>query len=419
MKLRRVGKEELSGEDGTPLRDHNLPEGTLTVAGITEAIRSTLGGQFRNVEVAGEISRLTVASSGHRYFTLKDDKAVLACVMWKTRSLDRTITEGTEVIATGSISVYPPRGAYQLDCISIAPVGTGNLAARFEELKRKLAAEGLFDPKKKRPLPPFPRTVGVVTSPTGAAKEDIVNTIARRMPTVALLFSPARVQGEGADRDIESSLRRLYAMKPDIIIVGRGGGSAEDLAAFNSESLARAIAESPVPIISAVGHEIDFSIADFVADLRAATPTAAAELAVADRTEIVETLLAKERQTAALLRRKVERLQHRYELLMSRHGMRRPEQILREHLQRVDDAQIRINNELKRSLSRMSDRLSRLSDQLRALDPERVLQRGYAVIQRKGSSIVSADGVSAGDLITIKFHDGTWSAELQKRGDGE
>lgn len=416
MKLRRVGKEEQAEIGSVDRFDQDLPEGTLSVSGITDAIRTTLGARFQNVEVAGEISRMTLASSGHRYFTLKDDKAVLACVMWKSRSLGSGITEGTEVIATGSVSVYPPRGAYQLDCVRIEPLGAGSLAERFEALKRKLAAEGLFDSERKRQLPTFPRTIGVVTSPTGAAIQDILDTLARRMPTVEVLFSPARVQGKGAAADIVRALQMLYRIGPDVIIVGRGGGSAEDLAEFNNESLARAISESPVPIISAVGHEVDFSIADFVADLRAATPTAAAELAVADRAEIIETLLSTERRLSSQLQRKVERLRHRFELLVHRPGMRRPNELLREYEQRVDDVRLQLSRILGNTISNASDRLSGLIDQLRALNPDRVLRRGYAAVERDGKSVHSAGDLSPGEIISIRFHDGTHSAEIQEKG---
>ena len=366
---------------------------------------------------------MTVASSGHRYFTLTDQSAVIACVMWKSRHLDESVAEGVEVIATGSISVYPPRGTYQLDCSEVHARSTGKLAADFEALKRKLEAEGLFDHTRKRALPWFPQRIGVVTSPTGAALRDILDTLERRMPTVEVLLSPSRVQGIGAADEIASSLQRLYREPPDVIIVGRGGGSAEDLSQFNDEQLARVIADSPVPIISAVGHEIDFSISDFVADVRAATPTAAAELAVPERGELLETIRTLQREVASRLTRLSERLRFRFELLAGRPGMSRPKQIVHEYAQVLDEATRRAADSLNRQVARRVERLDNLERQLRALDPDSILRRGYAAIEQGEKPVSSATHLSTGDTVRIRFHDGSKNAvitrEIEQNGEEE
>ncbi len=405
--------------DPDPLQE--TPEEPVSVSELTEAIRSTLGEMFARIEVRGEISRLTVASSGHRYFTLKDEGATISCVMWRSRTLDPSITEGTEVVATGSVSVYPPRGSYQLDCSSIRELGAGDLARAFEALKQKLSAEGLFAPERKLPLPLFPRRIGVVTSPTGAAIRDIIDTLARRMPTVEVIVSPARVQGQGAAAEIIRALRRFAPGDVDVIIVGRGGGSAEDLQEFNDERLARAIAEMRIPVISAVGHEIDFSITDFVADVRAATPTAAAELAVRNRFDVLASIDRQVHTMRGLVSRTIDRLGHRLRALEGSRGMGRPRDLVYQQSQTLDDLERRIGRALAERFRSASARLDQLDSSLRALDPAAVLARGYAIIEHRGEPTGSVDPLSTGEEIRIRMKDGTRTAriESEERSDGK
>ena len=306
-------------------RDHHYLESVPTVSALTEQISDTLTQRFDNVVVQGEVSQWTRASSGHTYFTLKDEKACLSCVLWRGRPLRFTPSVGMRVIASGRITLYPPRGAYQLDCAGLSPLGQGELQIAFERLKGKLLAEGLFELERKRPLPRFPRRIGVITSRDGAALRDIITTLQRRMPSVELVVRPALVQGATAAEEIALGIRQFNTYGGiDLLIVGRGGGSIEDLWAFNEEVVARALADSAIPTISAVGHEIDFTIADFVADARAATPTAAAELAVRDCEEM-KSVLEEIRQRLGLdLARVLTSRRHRLDSLVRSRGSRVP-----------------------------------------------------------------------------------------------
>ncbi|MES2766690.1 MAG: exodeoxyribonuclease VII large subunit, partial [Bacteroidota bacterium] len=266
-------------------------DNSISVTQLTRTIRGILEETFEGIRVSGEISNFKHHSSGHRYFTLKDEGAQIGCTMWRTRSLGFVPADGMKVVVFGNISVYPPQGKYQIDCITMMPLGKGDLHLAFELLKEKLARAGYFDPSRKRPLPLFPLKIGVITSPTGAAVRDILSTLERRMPACEIYFRPALVQGDGAAEDIAEAIYQLNNLDCDVIIAGRGGGSLEDLWAFNTEIVARAIFESRVPFVSAVGHETDFTIADFVADIRAATPTAAAELVTPrSKTEMLQIL---------------------------------------------------------------------------------------------------------------------------------
>ena len=268
-----------------------IEKNVITITELTRQIKFSLESSFPRVWVEGEISNFKQHTSGHLYFTLKDEGAQLSALMWRSRVANLTFQpeDGMKVIARGSITVYPPRGNYQLDVDQIQPLGLGELQLAFERLKQKLDAEGLFDAEHKKPIPEFPECIGLVTSETGAALQDIRSVLSRRHPSVEVVLAPVRVQGAGAAEEIADAIKYLNQYGGiDVLIVGRGGGSLEDLWAFNEEVVARAIYASKIPIISAVGHEIDFSIADFVADLRAPTPSAAAELVVRDRTELLE-----------------------------------------------------------------------------------------------------------------------------------
>ena len=384
----------------------NLP---LTVSDLTRKIKQILESGFPGVTVQGEISNFKRHSSGHLYFTLKDAGAQLPCVLWRSRAaaLPFAPEDGMIALATGRITVYEVRGNYQLDVQSMRPAGVGELQAAFERLKAALAAEGLFEAGRKRPLPAFPRRIGIVTSPTGAVLQDMKNVFRRRYPAVELILYPVRVQGAGAAAEIAAAIDDFNAFgEVDLLILARGGGSLEDLWAFNEEVVARAVARSRIPVVSAVGHETDFTIADFAADLRAPTPSAAAELVVPDARTLLENVaeLWYRIDQAALdyLGRRKERIG----ALIGSYAFNRPVDLLRQHSQHAD--------ELLRSLHRIAghvvaltaSRQGALGQRLRALDPRLALRRGYAIV-RKGSAVVGSGGMlRSGDAVALEFHDG-------------
>lgn len=391
-----------------------------TVAELTRRLANVLEGEFGDVTVQGEISGWNRASSGHTYFTLKDDAAVLSGVLWKSRTLRHPIRDGMKVVARGRITVYAPRGSYQLDCVSMAPLGEGELQAALETLKKRLAAEGLFDADRKRPLPEFPARIGVITSPTGAAIRDILTTLERRMPSVRVVFRPAQVQGAGAAEDVAAAIDQMNRLDDvDVLIVGRGGGSTEDLWAFNEEVVARAIARSRIPVISAVGHEIDFTIADFAADVRAATPTAAAELAVRDRAELLAALREIESGMLQILEAKLRTARRELASLLRSRGLSRPLDLVRAYQQRIDDLAHRSTLALRRLAARSGERLLLVESALRALNPTNVLARGYAIVERDGVAVGRAAGLAAGDHVRVRMHDGALEAVISGRADDE
>jgi len=383
----------------------------FTVSELTALVQELLGTAFANVYVVGEISRVTRATSGHVYLTLKDESAVLNAVMWRhvASTLRFGLEEGMEVLACGSVDVYPPRGSYQLIVTHVEPRGVGALQVAFRQLMEKLEKEGLFRPERKRPLPPFPRRIGVVTSPTGAAIRDIINVISRRFPAVELYLMPTRVQGAEAAGEIAQAIDTLNEKRPglDLLIVGRGGGSMEDLWPFNEEVVARAIYRSAIPVVSAVGHEIDYSISDYVADVRAATPTEAAELVVPDRAELLERLSQRRRRLAMALQAAVEAARARLAALASRYAFRRPDAVLREKAQRVDDAMAALTTAWKHRRELLAEALKGAERRLQALSPLRVLERGYSLtFAPDGSLLRSPAGLRLGDRIRTRLHAG-------------
>ncbi|GAB1721220.1 MAG: exodeoxyribonuclease VII large subunit [Nitrospira sp. CR1.1] len=434
----------------------------LSVSDVTRLIRNSLEDQFQDVWIEGEISNLRAPSSGHLYFTLKDSQSQLRGVLFRSGALRLrfALQEGLAVIARGRISVYEPRGEYQLIVESLDPKGVGALQLAFEQLKERLSQEGLFDESRKRRLPSFPRTVGVVTSLTGAAIRDIVAVLRRRCPVVNILIAPVPVQGEGAGAQIAAAISVLSAMpQVEVLIVGRGGGASEDLGAFNEEAVVRAIARSRVPVVSAVGHEIDVTLSDFAADHRAATPSAAAEAVVPVLDEIMERL----DELARRLRRLVDTLlqvqRHRFERSLSilgearfriqtqaqrldelRDGLTRAltvqltvlhrEMVERRHLliaqgprDRIQGSLVvipqlckRLEQEARRGL--MSRRQS-VAIQLAALDalsPLGILQRGFSIVRTmSGGRIVRrAADVAVGDAVQIKLAEGQLVCEVEK-----
>ena len=433
-----------------------------TVAELNAHIRSALDEQFSDIWVAGEISGVRLPSSGHYYFDLKGGKSQIRCVCYRmtARYLKFKPQDGIEVIARGRIDVYEARGEYQLLIDSLEPRGHGALQFAFEQLKKKLLAEGLFDAVRKRPLPKFPRRIGIVTSPSGAVIQDMLNVLSRRFPGVHIRLYPAQVQGEGAIEAVCRGIRFFSGSGwAEVVIVARGGGSLEDLWTFNEEEVARAIASCSVPVISAIGHETDFTIADFTADLRAATPSAAAELVICTREQILEQIFGCRKALAQAIRyrlsisarrlhaqgierattvahRNIGRAFQRIDELdrCQADNMRRR---LRDHRTRVDDAaarlrkmdlrvrfgdirrrldalQNRASNAITLRLSRVRARLDPLAGELGQLSPLRILDRGYAIVHdHQGHVIKDAAEVDAGEELTIRLAKGIVTAEAR------
>jgi exodeoxyribonuclease VII large subunit len=382
----------------------------LTVSEVTRRIKQTLESGFPAVTVQGELSNTKLHTSGHFYFTLKDDQAQISGVMWRSRMQGMSFRpeDGMKVIVNGRLTVYEVRGVYQIDAASIRPLGIGELQIAFEKLKQKLAAEGLFEEARKRPLPQYPRVIGIVTSETGAALHDMLTVFRRRFPGLTVILRSAKVQGPGAAEDIAAGIAELneYA-GPDVIIVGRGGGSLEDLWAFNEEIVARAIASSRIPVVSAVGHEVDFTIADFVADLRAPTPTAAAELTVRDRRALLEIL----RDSSYTMRQNVEMmLEDRRKTianLLKSYAFNRPIDLVRQLSQRFDEAGRYLESSTDHLFALTRSRYTGLHQRIAALDPRLVLRRGYAIVSRDGAIVNGKAELNTEDLIDLEFHDGT------------
>ena len=442
-----------------------IPERKIwTVSQLTTRIRELLTAAFSSIWVEGEVSNFKEAQSGHLYFTLKDDSSQVKCVCFRNAAmrLKFRLEDGLKARVRGSISVYEPRGEYQIYVEHIEPVGVGELQLAFEQLKKKLGEEGLFDVARKKPLPLLPRRIGVITSRNGAALRDILRILRRRFPNVRVLIYPVRVQGEGAAGEIAAALKFFTARNAaDVLILARGGGSLEDLWAFNEEKVARAIAASHIPVISAVGHETDFTIADFVADVRASTPSAAAEI-------VVQTREAFDNHIRQLVQSLGERTQYvilgqrnRLHELFADRAWRRPEEIVRQYRQRTDEFSLRLgevlrvrldrlrkrfidararvasfdlrtrlkamhsrieqrNVELTRRVERLlvvkRQRFERLLLQLEERSPLRVLDRGYAIVYDSAGRVVrAAEQVAAGDEVSVRLARGRLIAEIKRR----
>ncbi len=373
----------------------------LTVSEITRAIKSVLEDEFPVVYVRGEVSNFKQHTSGHRYFTIKDAEAQIQCVLWRSRRLLFQLTDGMEVIVEGRLTVYARQGNYQIDCSRVIPAGKGDLYLAFEQLKQKLAAKGYFAEERKRPLPPFPHKIGIVTSISGAAIRDILTTLKRRMPLVEVLIRPTLVQGESAPQDIAQAIAELNQTDCDVIIVARGGGSIEDLWAFNTEIVAEAIYRSRIPVISAVGHEVDFTIADFVADRRAATPTAAAQVVVRDRTEVQQQLHAALRRLQAAVQSQLQLRKQRIEHLQHLLERRSPLHQIHEYAQYLDTLQMRLQSAMLRALNHRRQLIDRLAAHLRSLHPFAPLSKGYALLRSNGHYLAANEPLHPGDSIRI------------------
>lgn len=429
----------------------------ISVSDLNKMVRGQLETKFNLIWVKGEISNFKAHTSGHFYFSLKDSKAQVSAVMFKgfNQGLKFKPTDGLEVIVRGKITVYEPRGSYQVFCELMEPVGAGALQLAFEQLKKKLEAEGLFAPEKKRALPPLPKHVAIVTSPTGAAIRDILNILGRRFKGLRVTVVPALVQGAGAAPSICEALKKAQMLPDiDVMIVGRGGGSIEDMWCFNDENVARAIASCRVPIISAVGHEIDFTIADFVADLRAPTPSAAAELVVRNTAELVDTLkslrLRLWKTWQHTMQMKKQSLLHASQRLVD------PKRYLQELMQRCDELTFRLENGLKNVMNvkqqkvllllsrlgspaeqlklrkqrleksyeklamlmraqyqRQKHQVERVVGVLDSLSPLKVVSRGYAVVRSGTSVIRSAKQVKVNEQLSVQLAEGKLNVEVK------
>jgi exodeoxyribonuclease VII large subunit len=391
----------------------------LTISAITAYIRQKFEADLtlQDLWLEGEISNWKPATSGHIYFTLKDASASIRCVIWRSqasRLLYLPQREGEAVLAHGRISVYEAGGNYQFYVDDLEPAGQGALYAQFERIKTRLATEGLFDPGLKKPLPPFPQKIGLVTSPTGAALRDILNVLRRRYPIAEIILAPTQVQGETAVPQLIAALQAVVQQVVDLIILARGGGSLEDLWAFNDERLARAMAACPIPIISGIGHEIDFTIADFVADVRAPTPSAAAELAVPDKLELKRLVYSQQRALLDSAQQRVSTA--RAELQGRQWALERlsPRAILNNYRQRIDTVVSSAQRLLQHYLSLQRERVNTLASRLETLNPQATLTRGYAIVQ-KGQTVITRTGqVGQGDELVVKVSDGEFGAVVGK-----
>ncbi len=385
---------------------------TITVSQLNTYVKSLIENDARLqiISVSGEISNFkNHFSSGHWYFTLKDQNASVRCVMFRS-SASRVrfeVTDGLAVILIGRVSLYEKDGQYQFYAEQMHPVGEGDLALSFKQVKEKLEAEGLFNPESKRPLTKFPKRIAVITSDTGAAVKDILNITSSRYPACEIVMCPVLVQGDMAARDMIKTLDRVYALDNiDTVIIGRGGGSAEDLHCFNDEALARKIYESPFPVISAVGHETDFTICDFVADVRASTPSHAAELAVPDSRELKANVDA----VTNLLKNKIL-LKHnlydtRLQSFQSRVGSANLEHVLQNRQLELDRITDKIMVNVNQKLQNGQNSLARLAAQINAMSPLKVMARGFSVVSKDGEFVTNPGKLNVGDNINIKFSDG-------------
>jgi exodeoxyribonuclease VII large subunit len=440
-----------------------LPERKIySVSELTERIRLVLEREYPSVWIQGEISNFRSAPSGHMYFTLKDDSAQIRCVMFRLqgRFLKFRLADGLRVIAWGRISVYNARGEYQLILDTMEPAGLGSLMLAFEQLKNRLAAEGLFDPARKKAIPPLPRRIGIVTSPSGAAVQDMIRIIRRRLPGTHILVSPASVQGDRAPEEIVTAMRRLCdAGDVDVVIVGRGGGSIEDLWAFNDERVVRAVALCPLPVVSAVGHETDFTLTDFAADLRASTPSAAAEMAVPDKRNLQDAILSMIGMLRNCMSASIDRRRAIFREMFLR--LQDPRRQIRDRRMKMDDLTLRLVRVIRRWIGELQDHTRLLTERLRpehlrrtlldrreialdlfvrlergarssvrdkraavenlagrldALSPLAVLSRGYSITFRPKTRAVITDAgvVETGDDVEVRL----WRGELQCRVTG-
>ncbi len=395
----------------------------LSVSELSERIKAGLETLFPYpIRVKGEVSNFKVYPSGHAYFSLKDGKSLLSCVMWGSQ-VSRLLAkggqlpkDGDEVLADGRVTSFPARGTYQLSVLDIAPFGKGDALLKLDELKKKLAAEGLFDESRKRPIARFPKRIGVIAGANSAGMRDIVFNIQKRWPIVKLCLFPSLVQGAEAPKDLLRALREAESAGIDTLIIGRGGGSSEDLGAFNDEAVVRAVAAFPKPVISAVGHEVDVTLVDFAADLRVSTPTGAAVAATPDQYEILQTLDSAldrlNRSETAFLSVLRTKLDH----LSTRPFFARPEAIYEDKVKNILELQARMTYGQKAYLTRMRERLDGMGNRIEAVGPKSVLKRGYSLaLDENGRIITSATQVEKGQMIKTQMKDGISVSTVERK----
>lgn len=386
-----------------------------SVAEITREIKSLLESSFPRLWIEGELSNFKRHSSGHIYFTLKDENSQISCAMWRFRTgtLNFEPQSGMRVRVEGDVQVYERGGNYQLIVQQMQPAGIGALQQAFEALKRKLHEEGLFEQHHKKPLPKYPEKIAVVTSPTGAAIRDIINVLKRRFPRIDIFLYPVSVQGSVAAEQIAAAIDDINRYADiDVMIIGRGGGSLEDLWAFNEEVVARAIFASAIPIISAVGHEIDFSIADFVADHRAPTPSAAAEIAVPNRSEVLGELNYYHEKYQQTLLNKIRYYREKLQHIQSGYGFRRPEDLVYQYSQRLDELQRAMQLALRNALNIKRNQLDHIRQQLAAMNPASILDRGYSICYKDGEIVKDARQLTPGDSVTVALSKGRFKSDI-------
>lgn len=392
----------------------------LSVTEVTRGLSELVEEHYDDLWVEGELSDFTRAASGHCYFTLTDEEAQLRCVLWKhlTRRVFFEPEDGMQVLVHGHASVYEQRGALQIMVDTMRQAGKGAQQEAYEQLKQKLQDEGLFDTDRKRALPAFPDAVGVVTSGEGAAVHDILSGLGRRFPPVQVVLCPVPVQGLDAPQAIADAIATFNALdvdsskRPDLLIVGRGGGSAEDLWAFNEEVVARAIAESTLPVVSAVGHESDVSIADFVADERAATPSMAAEIVVPDRRDVADRVRTLHNRLNDRVTRQVQDARQSIDALLGSRAFHAPVRRLERYQQALDSLVDRLERSGERMIEHARNRAEGLRRRLAAVDPHQPLRRGYAYATRDGEAIRSVEALTTGDRLRLQFHDGARHSEV-------
>ncbi len=383
-------------------------EEILSVSQITNEIKQNLEENFSQISVVGEISNFKAHISGHWYFNLKDAGAVISCTMWKGLNsyVFFTPQDGMKIIVNGRITVYPPRGNYQFDVRSMKLAGVGELQAAFEKLKQKLSAEGLFDEQYKKPIPSFPKKIGIVTAIDGAAFKDMISVAKRRFPLVELVIAPSRVQGSGAAETIVESLKLLNKRDDiDVIIVGRGGGSIEDLWSFNEEIVAREIFNSRIPVITGVGHEVDFTIADFVADLRAPTPSAAMEIATPDEDEVFSFIQNFSISTEEIIFDLIESKQNQIRNTLNSYGFRLPLDLVRRKEQEIDNLTYRFMQNMDKKLVSMNNKLSLISKDIESHDINKALKKGFVLVRQDSKFITRAANFDYSKDTELKFFD--------------
>ncbi|MBD3234023.1 MAG: exodeoxyribonuclease VII large subunit [candidate division Zixibacteria bacterium] len=395
-----------------------MNDNALTVSELTDRVKALVEDTIGNINVVGEISNYKHHSSGHRYFTLKDENAQLRCVFfkWKAESLTFHPQDGMSVIAAGKMTVYKPHGTYQLDVNRLFPSGIGALEMAFRELKERLLKEGLFEKIHKKPLPEFPINVGVITSPTGAAVRDFIRTLHNRSPWINIIIRPTRVQGEGAAADIARAVAEFNRYSEiDLIVITRGGGSLEDLWAFNEEVVARAVFDSEIPIVSAVGHEVDFTICDFVADIRAATPTAAAELIAIDKKILQEQISRIKTDLLKLLLTLIESKRSQLKSIATHRAFQKPLSLFEQYSIKLDHLNEKLDNSVKDVLNSHKVKLTHLQRELNSVSPDNVLRRGYSICTTEKDEVVKdSEQLRKGDRIKLKFASGGADSEVSE-----